>query len=212
MDAENNQNFEIPTSERRLPGVMNILIGVGIGVILSLLCLSLLVAGLLVNSVGISSDCKTKNSSILDVIRVQTFAPGIFGRDVWSESYTSSPDRVTMTWLSNNLNAVAYVEYLVYSCGYTQKDVDTYFSEDNFKSTLFKDYQDVTKTAECSKDDLRHYEFRGKFSGIHYLMVYWVKPENGNRILDFMMAFPVEKQDELKKVATQLYPQLPACK
>ena len=158
----------------------------------------------LINSLRPSSAKPTDHTPI-------TYAPGIFGRDVWTESFSSSPDRVTKTWLSSDLSAVAPLEYLVYDCGYTQSDLQTYFSDASFRTTIFQNYQDVQKTAECSQTSLKLYEFTSTYDKDRYVMFYWLQPESNTRILDLMLAFPADKQADLQRYAQQIFPQLSTC-
>jgi len=52
-------------------------------------------------------------------------------------------------------SALAYLEYLVYNCGYTQADLNTYFSERNFKEVIFRDYQNLQRKAQCADDEAK---------------------------------------------------------
>jgi len=47
-----------------------------------------------------------------------------------------------VTWLKNAESALAYLEYLVYNCGYTQADLNTYFSD----GILKKSFSATTRT------------------------------------------------------------------
>lgn len=204
---------DMNTTELRpgLSGRAGILIGISIGIALSLVCLALAAAGIWVNNTDTTADCQKRGVSLSDTLRVQMFASGIFERPVWTESFSSSPSRVTKTWLSSDLNAVNYLEYLVYNCGYKQADVETYYSDENFRTNIFQNYQNVKKTAECSKNDLKHYEFTGSYKETKYLLYYWVKQDSDSRILGFMMAFPQTKTDDLKTYAQRVYPDLAVC-
>ena len=188
-----------------------ILLGIGIGVLLSLLCLAIIAGSIWISNTDMTADCKKRGSSLSDILRVQMFAPGVFERPAWSESFSSSPGRITKTWLSSDLNAVNYLEYLVYNCGYSQSDMDAYYSDENFKTTIFQNYQDVKKTAECSKNDLQHFEFTANYKDTKYLLDYWVKKDSDSRILGLMMAFPSTQADALKKYAQRVYPELATC-
>lgn len=190
---------------------VGILIGIFIGIILSFFCLAIIAASFWISNTDMTADCKKRGASFSDTLRVQMFAPGAFERSLWTESFSSSPERITKTWLSSELSAVSNLEYLVYNCGYQQSDLDAYYSDENFKTSIFQNYQDVKKTDECSKSGLQHFEFKGSYQQTKYLMYYWVKQDSDSRILDFMMAFPAKQEDALKKYARQVYPDLPTC-
>ncbi len=206
---ENNLSSDQPRAGLSVQTGM--LMGVGIGILLSLLCLALIAGSVWLTSANLTADCKIRGSSLSDILRAQTFAPGIFERPTWTESFSSSPERVTKTWLSSDLSAVSYFEYLVYNCGYQQTDIDSYYNDENFKTAIFQNYQDVKKTAECSKDDLQHFEFTGRYNNEDYLMYYWVKQDGNTRLLGFMMAFPAKEEVSLKTYSRRVYSALASC-
>ena len=149
--------------------------------------------------------------SYLDILRVTTFAPGVFNRDQWSQAYDMNmKDRVTTTWTSSDLHAVAFLEDIVW-CNQTKSDINNYFSDSNFKSVIFQNYQDVEKTTECSKDNLRLYEFTGKFSNNGYLMFQWEKPDDNDHVLTFSLVFPSNNESKLKEYAGKIFPELYTC-
>lgn len=211
MIPGNDQYSAITPPARGSSGAWNILIGMLIGALLTLLCLAFGAAGFLAVDSHVGADCKSRSASLLDVLRVQTYGPGVFSTDLWTENSASNPDSVTKTWYSSGLGAVAHLEYLVYNCDYTQANLDAYFSDNNFKTVIFSNYQDVTKTAQCSQGSLNLYEFTSTFNKGKYVMDYWMQPDGKTRVLDMMLAFPTDRQDQLQTYAQQLYPGLPAC-
>lgn len=211
MEIQTELNSDTPSPRTGLVTTSGLLLGIGIGVVLSIVCLAIVVAGAFISSANPLADCKTRSSSLSDALRVQTFASGVFERPTWTESFSSSPDRVTKTWLSNELNAVSYLEYLMYNCGLEEGDIDTYYSDENFKKAIFQNYQDVEKTAECNRDQLRHFEFTSSYNSSKYVMYYWTQPDGNTRLLGFMMAFPITDVAQLQQYASRIYPNLASC-
>ena len=189
----------------------NLLIGIVSGGILTLLCLACLGAGLVVNSMGLGQDCKTRGPSWLDVFWVQNYSQSFFEGGGWKKSFTSAPDRVTMSWLSDKPSAVAYLEYTVYECGFSSSYLQDEFNDNNFKTVLFNSYQNVTRIAECSQNDLHLYEYKAQFSGSDYRMDFWTQPEGPTRWLSFSLSFPAANQDVLDTYARQIHPELSSC-
>jgi hypothetical protein len=211
MEINTGNEMAVDQPRAGLSTRSGILIGIGIGVALSFLCLAIIAGSIWANNTDMTADCKKRGSSIGDTLRVQMFAPGVFERAVWKESFSSSPERVTKTWFSSDLGAVSYLEYLVYNCGYSQTDMETYYSDENFKKNIFQNYEDVKKTAECSQNGLQHFEFTGSYKETKYILYYWVKQESDSRILGLMMAFPTPQEDALKKYARRVYSELATC-
>lgn len=210
----NTENFITPTPSSNLTGLLTgsgFLVGIATGMIVSLACLGIIVAGAFISSANLGEKCEARGSSLSDALRAQTFAPGVFQRPTWTESFSSAPDRITKTWLSSELSAVTYLEYLVYNCGYEESDIDSYYSDDNFENAIFNNYEDVRKVAECNRDSLYHFEFTGNFKNTTYLMYYWMQQEGSGRILNLMMAFPQSQKEELQQYASRVYSSLPSC-
>ncbi len=212
MIPGNDPYAAVTPPARGSSGAWNILIGMLIGVALTLVCLAVGAAGFLAVDTRVGADCKSRSASLLDVLHVQTYAPGVFSTDLWTENSASYPDKVTRTWYSDGLGAVAHLEYLVYNCEYTQANLDTYFSDSNFKTIIFSNYQDVANTAQCSLGNLQLHEFTSTFNKNKYVMYYWIQPDGKTRVLDLMLTFPIDRQDELQTYAERLYPTLPVCK
>lgn len=66
----------------------------------------------------------------------------LFERLDWQRSYTVAEGRVTVTWFSETLAAVGFLEALIFPCGYEELDTDYYFNVDNW--TLYSAITKVT--------------------------------------------------------------------
>ncbi len=159
-------------------------------------------------------DCKKAiEPSKQDVEYALTFTGDTFQSAGWQRSYTVGEMRVSVAWLKNDEGALAYLEYLIFSCGYTQAQVDNYFSEQNFKEILFRDYQNLQQTARCTdnKSTLTLREFTAESNGKDYLIRYWTKADSKTRILTMMLAFPRTSGILLNEYARDIFPKLSSC-
>lgn len=162
----------------------------------------------------VMEDCqKTIEPSEQDVKYALGFTGNTFKSDEWQRSYFVEGSRVGVTWLNNQESGLAYLEYLIYSCGYTQADVDDYFSEQNFKEVIFRDYQNLQRKARCTseKGDLTLYEFTAKWEGADYLLRYWVKLDSRTRILTLLLAYPHKSEALLDGYGEEVFPALTVC-
>jgi hypothetical protein len=146
-----------------------------------------------------------------DIDRALEYAGALFKSDEWERSYTVMESRVGVTWLNNSIGAVAYLEALIFSCGYEEPDVDAYFSPETW-DVIFQYYDDYEIVSECrTSNGLRLYEVDATNSGFEYDIRYWARNDTDNRVITMMMTFPVGTEDLLADYATRLFPPLPDC-
>jgi hypothetical protein len=159
-------------------------------------------------------DCRVSTDPTeQDVQYALAFTGSTFETNDWKRSYTVETFRVSITWLNDAEGALAYLERLIYSCGYNQTDMENYYSEENFTKVIFRDYQEVTRQARCSnkEDELTLYEFTAQSQGQDYLIRYWVKLDSTTRVLTMLLAFPIKSKELLDKYAKEVFPTLSAC-
>jgi len=167
-----------------------------------------------VPSVPVASDCAKMTEPTDEDIK---FALGFTGDTFdssWQRTYRIENMRVKVTW-KNSENAVAYLDYLIYSCGYTQADWDYYFSDQTMREVLFRDYQNVNRTASCAEavDKLALFEFTAQFRNEDYRIRYWAMPKTlgVTRFLMMMLVFPETSRTELDRYSRTLFPPLVSC-
>lgn len=211
MEMQDTSNFEAASPGKNPPAFGNIFIGIILGGVLTLLCFACIGAGLVANSMNLADDCKQRGPSWVDDFNVQTYSKGVFKRDIWKETFTNSPDRATMTWTSDSLNAVAYLDNTVYECGFGSTYLEDNFNDSNFKTVIYNTYQNVERVSECSKDDLHLYIYTGQYKGTDYEMYFWTQANGKTRWLSFSMAFPTSNQAQLKDYAEKMHPELSSC-
>jgi len=164
--------------------------------------------------VSIPGDCESAvEPTEQDVKYALGFAENTFESSDWQRSYAVAPDRVSVTWLNHDEGAVAFLEYLIYRCGYTQADVDDHFSEQNFKDIIFSDYENPQSIAACTDigGDLTLHEFTAEIHETDYVIRFWIKLDSRTRVLDMMVVFPEASEAELDKYAKKVFPELSSC-
>ncbi len=162
----------------------------------------------------ISPDCEQDfNPTEADLDYVLSFPGRTFATGDWKRSFTVNPSRTTATWLSDGRSGVAYIDYLVYGCGYTPEDLAQSYSEDNFRSVIFADYSALQQVAKCESPDglLTLYQFAGQFDGSDYSIDFWVLLRGDTRILNLTLALPTASKAQLDELAASLFPQLSSC-
>ncbi len=155
--------------------------------------------------------CGTGDYTLRDEFRIKTFAWGVFNAPDWNESYSTQAYHIMRTWLSDTYNAVVFVDYLIYNCGHTQTDMDTYYSDESFRTQILANYQQVERVSSCTEGDTTLYVYNARMAESEYLTHTWVVPDGKYRVLEVFIAFPLHKQDVMAEYARRLFPNLPAC-
>ena len=191
--------------EKPKPVTLFVLVGV-------LVCLLLSACAAVIIWVSATTPkCGTGDSYIIDELRVREYAPGVFPSSDWNESFAIEPYRVTRTWIGKENGAITRLAYLLYNCGYSDADLATYYSEENFETVIFRDYQNPTRLATCSLGQHTLYIYSARFNDLEYVIHDWVTQDGKKHVLDLFMAFPADQQEQLTSYSEKLYPQLPSC-
>jgi len=145
-----------------------------------------------------------------DVEDILSFSKKTFDAPGWERSYTVMPNRVAVTWLHNEIGAVAYFANLLYACGGAYDQINEYLSKDSFAISL-KDYDSYKETASCQTGNIRLHQFDVINQELPYQVRYWAEPQSDTRAYITMLVFPTgsPKMDEY---AISLYPQLTLCR
>jgi hypothetical protein len=131
----------------------------------------------------------------------------------WERSYTVLADRVTVTWENDDEGALAYLEHLVYDCGYVEADIDAFFSEQSLKEVILQDYErpELLESCKDASGDLRLYELSAWIHEQTYLVRIWVTLPQPNRMVYVFLTYPEVGQEQLQAYARDLFPALQAC-
>jgi hypothetical protein len=154
--------------------------------------------------------CISPEPTQKDIDRALSFADATFDAPEWERSYTVAENRVSVTWLNNPSGAVAYLEALIFPCGYEEPDLNNYYDEN--WGTIFQYYESYELVDECKRNDgLRLYEFKTQNQGFEYGVRYWVRNDGDTRVISMMIVFPLELQAMMGDYSTRLFPTYPSC-
>jgi len=155
--------------------------------------------------------CISSQPAQADIDRALEFTGNLLDRLDWQKSYTVADGRVSVTWFSEALASVAFLEALIFPCGYEDPDLDFYFSEENWE-IVFGNYESYRMLNECRLDDgTRLYQFRTVENGFSYDVRYWTVNDSDTRVIAMMFVFPVETPETAEEYAYSLFPQLINC-
>jgi hypothetical protein len=156
------------------------------------------------------SACISTEPTQEDIDQALEFTGKLFENEQWEQSYTVMDSRVAVTWLHVD-GFLAYLEALIYPCGYEELDVDNYFSEENWEIIL-ENYESYTIEAECRNDSgLRLYELFVVAGEIEYEMRYWAVNDTDTRVITFMLVFPLGFENMMDQYAYSIFPTLDTC-
>jgi hypothetical protein len=155
--------------------------------------------------------CISQQPSQDDIDRALSFTGATFAPSEWEQTHTVGEDRVSVTWLNSPLGAVAYLEAVIFPCGYEEPDLNNYYSDTNW-GNVFQYYESYELAGECKRDDgLRLYEFKTHNQGFEYGVNYWVKSDTDTRVISMMIVFPLELDAMMGDYSTQLFPTYASC-
>ncbi|MBL8063520.1 MAG: hypothetical protein JNK32_10900 [Anaerolineales bacterium] len=146
-----------------------------------------------------------------DIDRALSFTGMMFGTNEWERSYTVTDDSVAVTWYSELLYSVVFLEALIFPCSYEEPDLDAFFSAENWQ-IVFGNYQSYSPVGECRNDSgLRLYKFTAVDQGIDYDIRYWTVNDTDTRVLTFMIVLPTVSEALMDDYAYKLFPQFSDC-
>jgi hypothetical protein len=155
--------------------------------------------------------CISPDPTQEDIDRAFAYTGDVFTTPDWEQSYTPAGNRVSVTWLNNPSGAVAYLEAIIFPCGYDEPDLNNYYSDENWK-TIFQYYENYELVDECKRSDgLRLYEFKTQNQGFEYGVKYWVKNDTDTRVISMMIVFPLELESTIDDYSIRLFPTYPSC-
>lgn len=128
----------------------------------------------------------------------------------WTLSASGTDAMTRFTFTSSTLGGVAMIDVLHYDCGYTDDDIDAYFTDATWAAT-FASYTTWEETAYCVVDRLRLREFSLTYSGYTYYARYWITPVSEQRVASFLLVLPEWELDGLGSYAEHLFPDLVSC-
>ena len=166
-------------------------------------------AAALVRPTSTPAGCIPSEPTQADIDRALTYPGQAFS--AWERSYSVMEARVAVTWKDSAQGTVAYIEALIFSCGYTKAVLDDYFNATNWQ-LIFDYYDSYEQVAQCEANSgIRLYQFRAKNKGLDYMIGYWVQEDTKTRVMVAMFVFPLEAQDRIWIYGAEFFPALPNC-
>lgn len=175
-----------------------------------------LLAGLIVGGAIIipkiiaQQECPITPATPQDFAKAVAIGEDIFEPEIWRLQTGEHPSLISVGWFDDAHEAIAHSQYLLYNCGYTQADIDTFYGDENMKIML-GGYNSWQQTAVCQQDDITLREFTMDYVGTPFAMRFWVQPVNDKRVQDINLAFAVKDADLMEKYAARLFPDFISC-
>ena len=155
--------------------------------------------------------CISSQPTQRDIDRVLAYTGETLNTAEWQKDFAVGEGRVTVTWQNTPLGAVVYLESLIFPCSYDEPDLNSYFSDENWKA-VFANYESYELINECKTDDgLRLYEFKTHNQGYDYQIRYWVENDTDTRVIVTMIVFPTESKLLLDEYSSMLFPDYSTC-
>jgi hypothetical protein len=156
--------------------------------------------------------CISSTPTQADIDRALSFTGDLFDTPDWERTYFVADGRVAVTWYSATLVAVAYLEALIFPCGYEEPDLDLFYSHENWQ-IIFENYERFEYADQChTNDGLRLYQFKGVDQGFVYDIQYWSQNDTMTRVISMMTVFPAESVSLTEEYSNRLFPRLTNCK
>ena len=160
---------------------------------------------------GPRDECGLIEPTDQDIDKILSFGKDAFTSTNWVRSYTVEPYKITLTRQNDLDSAVAYTEYLIYTCGYGQAELDQYFNDAGF-SIVFEGYESYSMSAFCEEPNhLAFYKFDLVEEGVDYTAHYWVEQTDDTHVLVMMLVFPKTSAAQLDEYSKKLFPKLTTC-
>lgn len=155
--------------------------------------------------------CIASSPTQEDIDSVLDYSGDVFDAGEWEQSHVVNEESVSVTLQNIPLGAVAFLEAILFSCGYEEPDLN-HFLDDEHWDILFANYDSYEMIDECRSDQgLRLYEFEAVSQGFDYNISYWSENDTTERIITTMLTFPFGSEDVMDEYSIALFPELPNC-
>jgi hypothetical protein len=135
----------------------------------------------------------------------------VFDPAEWEGSHVVNEDSVSVTWQNIPLSALAFIQVIIFPCGYEEPDLNHFFNDEHWEA-LFANYDSYEMIDECrSEQGLRLYELEAVSQEVDYNIRYWSENDTNERIITTMLTFPFGSEDVMDEYSIALFPELPNC-
>ena len=162
----------------------------------------------------VTADCtKLTNPTEEDVKYALGFTGNTLDPESWDRSYTVESMHVSVSWTTKDGKRVAFLDYLIYSCGFKPTDWDYVLSDKTFREVRLRNFQNADRIASCtrSESNLNLLEYKYQDSGRNYRIRFWATLVKQTRLLTMSLSFSDEIRSELDRFSSRLFPMLSAC-
>ena len=155
------------------------------------------------------ADCPDTQPTQEDIDLALDHSNEFFTSPAWKNTYTVMEYRVSVAWKSEELNAVANFDDVIF-CGVTNAALNEYYSDESF-DIIFQYYEGHEAQKSCNSKDLRLYEFNVKSQGFDYVARFWSEILDKNHIRESLLVFPIADVVNLDSYSKKIMPDLPSC-
>jgi hypothetical protein len=175
------------------------------------LIIGLLVVGVAVTARSLTpADCPIIPATQQDFDEAIIIGNGIFEPEIWELKSGEHPALISVGWFSRSSDAFSHSQYLLYNCGYTQADLDRFYSDGNW-NIMLDGYEAWTRNDTCKKDGIILHEFSMTYVGKPMIMRFWIFPVNEKRVRDIQLTFSANDPELMEKYAARLFPNFTSC-
>ncbi len=159
----------------------------------------------------VTAVCIPPGPSEEDIDAALDYTGDVFDPSEWEQSHVVGEESVSVAWQNIPQRAVAFLETIIFSCGYEEPDLNRFLDDEHW-DVLFANYESYEMIDECRSDDgLRLYEFEAVSQGFDYNISYWSENDTDERVIATMLTFPFDSEDLMDEYSIELFPELPNC-
>jgi hypothetical protein len=159
----------------------------------------------------VTAVCAPAGPTQEDIDSLLDYGEEMFDPAEWEQSYVVNEESVSVTLQNVPLGAVAFLEAILFACGYEEPDLNHFLDVEHW-DILFANYDSYEMIDECRSDQgLRLYEFEAVSQGFDYNIRYWSENDTTERIITTMLTFPFGSEDVMDEYSIELFPELPNC-
>lgn len=156
------------------------------------------------------TDCSSIAITDADTQSTLKYGESLLSQGDWKRSYTVNTDQVFVSYISDGLHAVVFVDTTALCNAKTE--LKNYANEKNI-AIMLSNYESYQSTNSCKKGDTLLFQFTAVDQGTNYNVNLWFKPlDDPNRALEIMLVFPQTDVKNMAEYSSNFYPDFTTCK
>jgi hypothetical protein len=174
--------------------------------------MSVVMAGTAYAEPAAQDECEPTQSTVENFVEALDLHSDVFNEEDWrvNVTYEETDYVIQVNRFPEDTIGVTTVNYVIYDCGYSTRDLNSYYDDEGFESIL-EVYNDSERTEECSDGGLTLYHYDLEYEGDDYLSRFWIVEYSETRVYDVQLTFLADEEDRLDELAEDLFPELPRC-